>query len=221
MPFDLSKVTRLYVIGDIHGRSDLLDRMAAAIRHDLGAHPNDQSLTVTLGDYVDRGPDSRGVIERLIQNPFSMPYVAIKGNHEELILRFMADPAVGPLWRNLGGLETLHSYGLAVGSLMMGKGFEEAAQALREAVPESHVKFLSSLKTSLIVGIISCATPASNQASRWNSSGRRTCFGSVKAFSAAEKILAKSSSMGIPPASSRKCCRTVSILIPAPMLPAA
>ena len=152
MPFDLSKVTRLYAIGDIHGRSDLLDRMAAAIKRDLGAHPNDESLTVTLGDYVDRGPDSRGVIERLIQNPFSMPYVAIKGNHEELILRFMADPAVGPLWRDLGGLETLHSYGIAVGSLMMGKGFEEAAQALREAVPESHVKFLSSLKSFLIVG---------------------------------------------------------------------
>jgi serine/threonine protein phosphatase 1 len=152
MSFDLSKVSRLYVIGDIHGRPDLLDRMAAAIKHDLGSHPSDGTLTVTLGDYVDRGPDSRGVIERLIQNPFSMPYVGLRGNHEHLFMSFLTDPSVGPAWRDLGGLETLHSYGVAVASLMMGKNFDNAAQALRQAVPESHVKFFSSLKDSMIIG---------------------------------------------------------------------
>jgi serine/threonine protein phosphatase 1 len=152
MPFDLSKVSRLYVVGDIHGRSDLLDRMAAAIKRDLGPHPSDASLTVTLGDYVDRGPDSRGVIERLVRNPFSMPYVALRGNHEQLFGTFLTTPSTGPTWRELGGLETLHSYGVAVGSVMMGKSFEGAAQAFRAAVPESHLKFLSSLKNSLTVG---------------------------------------------------------------------
>jgi serine/threonine protein phosphatase 1 len=152
MPFDLSKVSRLYVIGDIHGRSDLLDRMTAAITRDLGSRPSNECLTVTLGDYVDRGPDSRGVIERLIRNPFSMPYVALRGNHEHLFMSFLTDPSIGPTWRELGGLETLHSYGVAVAPLMMGKSFDNAAQAFRQAVPESHVKFLSSLKDSLIVG---------------------------------------------------------------------
>jgi serine/threonine protein phosphatase 1 len=152
MPFDLSKVSRLYVIGDIHGRSDLLDRMTAAIKRDLGPHPSDESLTVTLGDYVDRGPDSRGVVDRLMRNPFSMPYVALRGNHEQLFMSFLTAATVGPVWRDLGGLETLHSYGVPVTSLMMGNNFENAAQAFRQAVPESHVKFLSSLSNSLTVG---------------------------------------------------------------------
>jgi serine/threonine protein phosphatase 1 len=152
MPFDLNKVSRLYVIGDIHGRSDLLDRMATAIKRDLGPHPTDESLTVTLGDYVDRGPDSRGVVERLMRNPFSMPYVALRGNHEQLFMSFLTAPTVGPAWRDLGGLETLHSYGIPVASLMMGNNFENAAQAFRQTVPGSHVKFLSSLNNSLTVG---------------------------------------------------------------------
>jgi len=140
------------VIGDIHGRSDLLDRIAAEIKRDLEQRPDSQCMTVTLGDYVDRGPDSRGVIERLIHNPFPTRYVGLKGNHEELFLSFLADPAVGQQWRELGGLETLHSYGVAVGALMMGKGFEEASRALRDAVPEDHFRFLSSLRNSLTVG---------------------------------------------------------------------
>ena len=61
---------RLYVIGDIHGRSDLLDRLVVEITRDLEANPVGAALTVTLGDYVDRGPDSRGVLERLVRNPF-------------------------------------------------------------------------------------------------------------------------------------------------------
>jgi serine/threonine protein phosphatase 1 len=152
MPFDLGKVSRLYVIGDVHGRSDLLDRMVTAIKRDLGSHPSDESLTVTVGDYVDRGPDSRGVIERLMQNPFSMPYIPLRGNHEQLFVSFLTTPSVGQTWRALGGFETLHSYGVAVGSLMMGKSFEGAAEAFRKAVPEKHLKFLSSLENSLIVG---------------------------------------------------------------------
>src|SRR5262249_21380647 len=61
---------RLYVIGDIHGRSDLLDRLTDAIAGDLKAAPADGCLTVTIGDYIDRGPDSRGVLDRLARNPF-------------------------------------------------------------------------------------------------------------------------------------------------------
>ena len=56
---------RIYAIGDIHGRRDLLDRMIETICCDMKAYPVEHALTVTLGDYVDRGPDSRGVVERL------------------------------------------------------------------------------------------------------------------------------------------------------------
>jgi serine/threonine protein phosphatase 1 len=79
---------RVYVIGDIHGRSDLLDRMIAAISADLKANPVEQSVTVTLGDYIDRGPDSRGVLDRLTRNPFPTAFIALKGNHELMFQSF-------------------------------------------------------------------------------------------------------------------------------------
>src|SRR5262245_57146175 len=93
---------RVYVIGDIHGRADLLDGMIAAIRGDLVEHPGRDPLTVTVGDYIDRGPDSRGVIDRLATNPFATRFVALKGNHEALLEAFLEDPAVAEQWRHLG-----------------------------------------------------------------------------------------------------------------------
>jgi serine/threonine protein phosphatase 1 len=105
-----------------------------------------------LGDYVDRGPDSRGVLDRLVHNPFPTKYIALKGNHEELFEAFVHDPSVASQWRRLGGLETLHSYGVSVTAVMIGKGFEEASSALRRAVPEEHLRFLGSLKLSMSVG---------------------------------------------------------------------
>jgi serine/threonine protein phosphatase 1 len=143
---------RYYVIGDIHGRSDLLDRMVEEIARDIAQQPVADSLTVTLGDYVDRGPDSRGVLDRLARNPFPTDYIALKGNHEELFETFLTKPETGSRWRRLGGLETLHSYKVPVGALMVGKGFDEAAQALRQALPETHSAFLGGLKLSLTVG---------------------------------------------------------------------
>ena len=138
---------RLYVIGDIHGRLDLLDDAIAAIKRDVEAHGPD-ALTVTLGDYVDRGPKSRGVIDRLWANPFPIPHVALKGNHELLLETFLVDPATGQHWCRLGGLETLHSYGVSDHGPRMGKNYDEASAQLRDAMPAEHIKFLHSLKTS-------------------------------------------------------------------------
>jgi predicted MPP superfamily phosphohydrolase len=143
--------TRVYAIGDIHGRLDLLERAIAAIREDIGEAGPD-AVTVTLGDYIDRGPTSRGVIERLASNPFPTPYVALKGNHETLLEGFLKDPATGEYWRRLGGLETLHSYGVPVPDFMRGKNYAEAAEKLRAALPAHHLEFLQSLKTSLSHG---------------------------------------------------------------------
>jgi serine/threonine protein phosphatase 1 len=141
---------RIYAIGDIHGRLDLLERAIAAIRRDVEEY-GPAALTVTLGDYIDRGPQSRGVLDRLIDNPFPTAYVALKGNHETMIEAFLADPATGPYWRQQGGLETLQSYGIHVGGLM-GASFAAARDQLRAALPEAHVQFLRSLKTSLSRG---------------------------------------------------------------------
>lgn len=146
-----SENKRIYVIGDIHGRLDLLDRLIDKIDRDakkLGSN----CLTVTLGDYIDRGPDSRGVLERLMHNPFPGPYIALKGNHEALLQAFLANPAIGVQWRQLGGLETLHSFGVPVAAMMKGKKYEEAAERLRAALSPAHTEFLASLRTSLTVG---------------------------------------------------------------------
>jgi len=143
---------RTYVIGDIHGRSDLLDQIVEEIKRDLETSPVAEGLTVTLGDYVDRGPDSRGVLDRLARNPFPTRYIALKGNHEALFEAFLRDPTVASQWRRWGGLETLHSYGVPVAQVMVGKGFEEASNALRQSVPPEHFQFLGSLRFSLSLG---------------------------------------------------------------------
>lgn len=136
--------TRLYVIGDVHGRLDLLDRVIAAIERDVAAH-GDKALTVTLGDYIDRGPHSRGVIERLARSPFPTPYVGLRGNHETILTSFLADPAVGEHWRKLGGLETIASFGVPV----IGRNFEDVAERLAASMTSEHFAFLDSLKLSL------------------------------------------------------------------------
>jgi Calcineurin-like phosphoesterase len=106
---------RLYVIGDIHGRADLLDQIVEKIQDDIATHREIDCVTVTLGDYVDRGPNSRGVIDRLSRNPFPTRYIGLKGNHEALLEAFLRDPSVADHWRKLGGLETMHSYGVPIG----------------------------------------------------------------------------------------------------------
>ena len=151
-PAPLPEPGRLYVIGDIHGRADLLDRMVGEIGKDLAARPVPDSLVVTVGDYVDRGPDSRGVIERLLKNPFPTRLVALRGNHETLLEGFLLNPQVAEHWRRYGGLETMQSYGVPVGDVMRGREYLAAARALAQAIPAAHFEFLGSLPVSLTVG---------------------------------------------------------------------
>ena len=126
--------------------------MVAGIARDLDSRPIEDPLTVTLGDYIDRGPNSRGVIDRLARNPFPTDFIALKGNHEALFATFLRDPSTAAHWRRVGGLETLHSYGVDVGPLMRGRDYEAAAQALLAAVPPEHFAFLAALRGPLTVG---------------------------------------------------------------------
>jgi serine/threonine protein phosphatase 1 len=149
MPIEQDNDRRLYVIGDIHGRSDLLERIVREIERDLSRDPAGECVAVTLGDYIDRGPDSRGVLDRLACNPFPMPYIALKGNHEQLLETFLREPEIIGHWRQLGGIETLRSYGVPVEGLTANGGSIEASRALRAALPKEHLGFLQSLRLSL------------------------------------------------------------------------
>ena len=147
----MMSANRLYVIGDIHGRLDLLNRMIEMINLDIQDHGSD-SLIVTLGDYIDRGPHSCGVLDRLSDNPFSGRYVALKGNHETLLESFLKDPAlIGARWWALGGWETLKSFGVTVKPRMTSRNLKRAAMQVRAALSEKQTNFLGSLKTSLTV----------------------------------------------------------------------
>jgi len=135
----------VYAIGDVHGRLDLLDDLLVRIRQDAGRHPADRARSlVFLGDYVDRGSESRGVIERLLADPLpGFATVRLRGNHEEAMLAFLDGTSDGRDWLSFGGLETLMSYGVPLRSLPRG---EASAKALRrafaEAVPARHVELI-------------------------------------------------------------------------------
>lgn len=139
---------RLYVIGDIHGRLDLLDCLAYKVNDDLRQGRFDEAVTVFLGDYIDRGPHSAGVTERLSAGDFPTPIVALRGNHEATLLSFLDDAGVLEDWRRYGGLETLVSYGVDVKTVMRGQGYGAALTSLRRNLPPRHLAFFEQTKLS-------------------------------------------------------------------------
>lgn len=132
---------RVYAVGDIHGRADLLARVLGAIAEDLTAFPCAAPVIVTLGDYIDRGPDSARVLSLLCE-PQGAPLVALRGNHEQMLLDFLDDPQVVNEWRRFGGLETLFAYGVDVRVVMQGAGMDEACADLKRRMPLAHLDFL-------------------------------------------------------------------------------
>jgi serine/threonine protein phosphatase 1 len=133
---------RIYVFGDLHGRVDLLRRLRQAIDTDRRASPSRADLVIGLGDYIDRGPDSRTVISELVEG-FDCPSVMLRGNHEQMLLDFLEQPQrKGNFWFDFGAQETLLSYGLDR-KLVTGPRADFAAirAAFVEAMPIPHLMF--------------------------------------------------------------------------------
>jgi serine/threonine protein phosphatase 1 len=118
---------RTFAIGDVHGCLTALDALLPAL--DL----RDGDKLIFLGDLIDRGPDSRGVMERVVRLHAQRPVDVIQGNHEEMLLAARKDSAFYKAWLNFGGRETLVSYGWETG--------QEAAW--QESIPREHWDFLS------------------------------------------------------------------------------
>lgn len=144
---------RAYVIGDVHGRLDLLQQLLHSIEADLAERPSGKVLLVFLGDLIDRGPNSSEVIELL--RTYSAPAVRtvfLLGNHEEVLLRVLeGDAALITQWRWFGGSECLKSYGVDANAIARLED-EAALEAIRAAIPKEHVEFIGTFVDSCCFG---------------------------------------------------------------------
>jgi serine/threonine protein phosphatase 1 len=139
--------TRVYAIGDVHGRADLLAEMHGLIRADADGATSSRRLIVYLGDYVDRGHDSAGVIEALLAGPEpGFEAVHLIGNHEQAMLDFLDDVAIGPMWLYNGGGATLASYGVRAPHVASPRELEPVRRLLLERLPARHRAFLAGLR---------------------------------------------------------------------------
>lgn len=144
---------RIYAVGDVHGRADLLRRMFQAIETDIASRPISNPVTLCLGDYVDRGPESREVIELLISASRSRNLVCLKGNHEHVMLTVVGgEPSRVSSWMHMGGAETLRSYDVRVSPLRDRNGLAEACSRSVASIPHEHLTFLQALQPSAIFG---------------------------------------------------------------------
>jgi serine/threonine protein phosphatase 1 len=143
---------RVYAVGDVHGRADLLAQLLSQIDAHVVQNPVLRPIEVFVGDYVDRGLNSRGVIDLLISRRNSHETILLKGNHEKYIFDFLRDPKTWNRWRQYGGLETLLSYGLRPQTESNSTDQEELARTFADRLPREHLLFLSCLETSFTLG---------------------------------------------------------------------
>jgi serine/threonine protein phosphatase 1 len=143
---------RVYAIGDIHGRADLLTKVLAKIDAHRGAHPAPTSHEIFMGDYIDRGPQSRRVIEMIMERAKKTNLVALAGNHEEILLRAASDPNAFGDWMQFGGREALLSYGIVAPLHFRDRDIEEAMMQMQEKIPAEHFDFFENLPAMHLVG---------------------------------------------------------------------
>lgn len=143
----------VYAVGDIHGRYDLMQSLLEKIWADAEVQASPQNILIFLGDYVDRGPASKQVVDYLIQ--LSRPgweIVKLIGNHEYSMLEYLKNPEIYASWRAYGGAETLLSYGVKPPLFSDAKEIGRAHQDFVAKFPREHFVFLSGLPYSHEVG---------------------------------------------------------------------
>ncbi|WAC25951.1 metallophosphoesterase family protein [Ancylobacter sp. SL191] len=153
-PYSIPAGQRVYAIGDIHGWLDLLDRLLAMVVQDArcaSAGPSSARF-IFLGDYIDRGPASRQVIDRLIAGRDAAGWICLKGNHEAMLLEALDGRRDFDVWLANGGVETLFSYGIVARQHLTAGGEDALRAAMSEAIPPAHLAFLRELPTSHELG---------------------------------------------------------------------
>jgi serine/threonine protein phosphatase 1 len=138
---------RLYCIGDIHGRLDLLEELHGMILADAGGFEGSKGV-VYLGDYIDRGAQSKQVLDLLIEQPLQgFEVITLLGNHEQAMLDFLEHPVAAGAWLGFGGQVTLLSYGAGLGRVQLTQQVELLRDELEARLPPSHLEFLRACRT--------------------------------------------------------------------------
>lgn len=142
--------SRIYAIGDIHGELEMLQDLLELIERDAAEAEPERRVVVYLGDYVDRGGESREVLDLLLSGPLpGFESVHLKGNHETAFLGFMEAPENNLHWLTYGGVSTCASYGVDTAAPPEGADMLAWLQAeLRDKVPQAHKDFLANLPLS-------------------------------------------------------------------------
>lgn len=146
---------RIYAVGDIHGRVDLLERLHDRIARDAEtAAPGMRKTIIYLGDYVDRGFNTKELIDFLLDKPLpGFAPVFLKGNHDEYFVNFLESSQDGAPWLKYGGDATVYSYGVRISEeVPLEQRFDHVRERLCETVPERHIAFLKRLRLAWTVG---------------------------------------------------------------------
>jgi len=143
---------RIYAISDIHGCAHLLDQMLRVIDADVAHSRPRHAIEVFMGDYIDRGPDSRSTLDLLIERSQRGNAVFLKGNHEAFLDDVFRDPGRMANWFQVGGLETLMSYGLSPSANPDGDEQHALLRELSEVMPARHRDFLGRLRLNFSCG---------------------------------------------------------------------
>jgi serine/threonine protein phosphatase 1 len=151
--FEVSDFSGIYAVGDIHGCIGLLNAAYDRILLDASATPG-KKLVVFLGDYVDRGPDSKAVIDFLSRPPSgNLEHICLCGNHDDEFLTFLRNPKGNMGWLGFGGAETLRSYGVDAQHIVKsGGGISALERIVKQAVPAAHADFLAALPIMVEIG---------------------------------------------------------------------
>lgn len=144
---------RVYAVGDIHGRARLTARMLEGIAADAAQHPDKKIVEVFLGDYIDRGMQSREVVDLLLAAPpAGHERICLMGNHEVTLLRFLGEPTCLREWGSYGGYATLTSYGLGIPASMAPAALAAVRDQFVKNLPSAHRAFYENLRLSHVVG---------------------------------------------------------------------
>jgi len=143
---------RVYAIGDIHGRLDLLEIMLDRLASDEARRSPCKTTYIFLGDVIDRGPNSAGVVEKLIAVANERHARFVRGNHEEVLLQMLNGCAnVARTFTRMGGRETALSYGLSEQEYNS-SNFDDLAERLQPLIPKAHVAFYSAMEEMILIG---------------------------------------------------------------------